>query len=306
MKILNREKNIKNIEDAINSNAKPYTLVIMPAIFISILFIIPFLWGIYLTFTNFKLGSQSMDFNWFRNYWSILTSEDFWGAAIRTLQYALLAVSIEFMLAVILSMLMNTETFMAKVMRRLISFPLMIAPILATLALKLMLNNRFGVVNYLLSFFGQQDFAWGASPATSMFTVILVDIWIFTPFMALIILAGLRSLPKDPLEAAEVDGASSRDIFFKIMAPMILPTVLVAVIFRFIDCVKVFDVIWGMTAGGPGSSTLTLSIQGYVLSFSAMDIAKGNTVLGLIWIINLVLGNKLLDFWRVSRERLGS
>jgi multiple sugar transport system permease protein len=139
-----------------------------------------------------------------------------------------------------------------------------------------------------------------------MFTVILVDIWIFTPFMALIILAGLRSLPKDPLEAAEVDGASSRDIFFKIMAPMILPTVLVAVIFRFIDCVKVFDVIWGMTAGGPGSSTLTLSIQGYVLSFSAMDIAKGNTVLGLIWIINLVLGNKLLDFWRVSRERLGS
>ena len=94
--------------------------------------------------------------------------------------------------------------------------------------------------------------------------------------------------------------------FFKIMAPMILPTVFVAVIFRFIDCVKVFDVIWGMTAGGPGSSTLTLSIQGYVLSFSAMDIAKGNTVLGLIWIINLVLGNKLLDFWRVSRERLGS
>lgn len=304
MKRIKKEKKMNDIQSAIKADAKPYTLIIMPAIFISILFIIPFLWGIYLTFTSFKLGSQAMKFNWFQNYWAVISSRSFWSAALKTLQFSLFAVSIEFAVAVLLSMLMNTETFMAKLMRRVISFPLMIAPILATIALKLMLNNRFGIVNYMLSFFGQQDFPWGASPKTAMFTVILVDIWIFTPFIVLILLAGLRSLPKDPLEAAEVDGATRMSILMEIMTPLLLPTILIAIIFRFIDCVKAFDVIWGMTAGGPGDATMNLSIHGYVLSFSAMDIAKGNTVLVFVWLINMFLGTKLVNFWKEARERL--
>lgn len=305
MKAITAEGRINHIQAAQKADTKPYTLIIMPAILISILFLIPFVWGIYLTFTDFRLGSQAAQFNWFQNYRVVLSSRSFWGAALKTLQFSVFAVGLEFAVGTVLAMLMNTETFMARLMRRVISFSLMIAPIIATIALKLMLNNRFGIVNYVLSFFGRQDFPWGASPKTAMFTVILADIWIFTPFIVLILLAGLRSLPRDPLEAAQVDGATNVSIFTEIMLPMLLPTMLIAIIFRFIDCVKAFDVIWGMTAGGPGDATMNLSIHGYVMSFSALDIAKGTTVLVFVWLLNMFLGTKLLGFWKEARARLG-
>jgi len=294
------------IKNAIMANERPYTLIVYPALLVTILFMLPFIWGIWLTFTNYRLGAKNVQFNWFQNYWSVLTMDNFLSTAWRTIQFTVIATSVELMLAFALAVLMNTETIMAKVMRRLISFPLMIAPVIATLALKLMLNSKFGIVNYLLSFFGKGDFQWGASPSTSMFTVILVDIWIYTPFMVLIILAGMRGLPKDPIEAASVDGASKMSTLKNITFPIMMPTILLAFIFRFIDCIKCFDVIYGMTAGGPGDSTTVFCILGYVLSFSSMDIAKGNTILVFVWILNMFLGTKLINFWKASRERIGS
>lgn len=293
------------IQLAISKNERPYTMIVYPALLVTILFMLPFIWGIWLTFTNYRLGAANVKFNWFQNYWILLTSENFLNSAWKTTQFTLIATGMELLLAFALSVLMNTETIMAKVMRRLISLPLMIAPVVATLALKLMLNSKFGIVNYLMSFFGKGDFQWGASPDSSMFTVILVDIWIYTPFMVLIILAGMRGLPKDPIEAASVDGASKFNILRNISFPIMLPTVLVAFIFRFIDCIKCFDVIWGMTAGGPGDSTTVFCILGYVLSFSSMDIAKGNTIMVLVWVINMVLGTKLINAWTSARKRIG-
>lgn len=309
MKLFKKKNTIDSdanrIQQAIIENERPYTLIVWPALLVTILFMLPFIWGIGLTFTNYRLGAANVKFNWFQNYWTILTSNNFLNAAWKTTQFTLIATGIELLLAFGLSVLMNTETIMAKVMRRLISLPLMIAPVVATLALKLMLNSKFGIVNYLLSFFGLGDFAWGASPDSSMFTVILVDIWIFTPFMVLIILAGMRGLPKDPIEAASVDGASKFTTLKNISFPIMLPTILVAFIFRFIDCIKCFDVIWGMTAGGPGDSTTVFCILGYVLSFSSMDIAKGNTILVFVYIINMFLGTKLINLWKESRARIG-
>ena len=309
MKLFKKKNTIDSdanrIQQAIIENERPYTLIVWPALLVTILFMLPFIWGIGLTFTNYRLGAANVKFNWFQNYWTILTSNNFLNAAWKTTQFTLITTGIELLLAFGLSVLMNTETIMAKVMRRLISLSLMIAPVVATLALKLMLNSKFGIVNYLLSFFGLGDFAWGASPDSSMFTVILVDIWIFTPFMVLIILAGMRGLPKDPIEAASVDGASKFTTLKNISFPIMLPTILVAFIFRFIDCIKCFDVIWGMTAGGPGDSTTVFCILGYVLSFSSMDIAKGNTILVFVYIINMFLGTKLINLWKESRARIG-
>lgn len=299
------DNNADRIQKAIMEVERPYTMIVYPALLITILFLLPFVWGIGLTFTNYRLGAANVKFTFLHNYWAVLTSNNFLKAAWKTTQFTLLATGIELLLAFGLSVLMNTETIMAKIMRRLISLPLMIAPVVATLALKLMLNSKFGIVNYLMSFFGLRDFPWGASPSTSMFTVILVDIWIFTPFMTLIILAGMRGLPKDPIEAASVDGASKFTTLKDISFPIMLPTILVAFIFRFIDCIKCFDVIWGMTAGGPGDSTTVFCILGYVLSFSSMDIAKGNTILVFVWLINMFLGTKLINLWRDSRTRIG-
>lgn len=283
---------------------RPYTLIILPSIIVTILFLIPFLWGLYLSFTGYRLNNPTQAINWGINYWNIIKSVRFWKSVSVTFQYTFFVVFFETLLGFFIANLLNTETIMAKIMRRIIALPLMIAPIIGTILLKLMLNNQFGIINYFLSFIGLGDFPWGASPNTSLLTIVLVDIWIYTPFMVLIMLAGLRGLPKDPYEAAVVDGAKSRNILSKITLPMILPTALIAIIFRTIDSIKVFDIAFGMTAGGPGDSTTTFSILGYVFTFSALDVAKGTTIMVITWIIVLILGRKLVQYWENTRTRL--
>ena len=284
---------------------RTYTLIIIPAIVITILFLIPCFWGIGLSFTNYRLNLPVAKMNWGRTYAVLLSTLSFWKAALRTLQFTLFAVSVELLLGFGIAFLLSTETFMAKVLRRIIVFPLMIAPIIGTIMLKLMMNNKFGVINYLLSFVGGKDFPWGASPNLSMFTVIIVDVWIFTPFMIVIILAGLRALPREPYEAAIVDGSKGFDTMLNITLPMVMPTVLIALIFRVIDSIKVFDVIWGMTGGGPGDSTTVFSILGYIFTFGSLDVAKGTAIMLLVWVGIMFLGNKLVAYWQSSRARLG-
>lgn len=283
---------------------RPYTVIILPAVLITILFLIPFFWGIGTSFTNYKLNNPNIHFNWGKTYWTLVSNMRFWKAALRTFQFTLFVVGIELIFGFFIAYLLNNETFMAKIVRRVIVFPLMIAPIIGTVLLKLMLNNKFGIINHFLSFFGAGDFPWGASPSTSMFTVILVDTWIFTPFMVLIILAGLRALPKDPYEAARVDGASGKHILWNITLPMVLPTILIAVIFRVIDSIKVFDVIWGMTAGGPGDTTTVFSILGYIFTFSSLDVAKGTALMVLVWVALIFIGNKMVAYWGKARARM--
>jgi multiple sugar transport system permease protein len=283
---------------------RPYTLIILPAMIVTFLFLIPFIWGLGLSFTNYKLNTSVTVINWGRNYWNLLKTLRFWKATFRTFEFTFFVVSIEFFVGFFIAILLNTETIMARILRRVIVFPLMIAPILGTILLKLMMNNNFGVINYLLSFIGLGDFPWGASPNTSMLTVVLVDVWIFTPFVVVIILAGLRALPKDPYEAASVDGARGKYVLWNITLPMVMPTALIAVIFRIIDSIKVFDIVWGMTAGGPGDSTTVFSILGYIFTFSSLDVAKGTTIMVLVWIAVLLLGNKLVQYWAITKSRL--
>jgi len=299
-------KRVNVFTEEIKRVQRPYTLIILPAIIVTILFLIPFIWGLGLSFTNYRLNNPNVRINWGKTYYVLVTSLRFWKATLRTFQFTFFAVSFELAFGFLIAYLLNTETFMAKVLRRIIVFPLMIAPIIGTVILKLMMNNNFGIINYFLSFFGMGDFAWGASPKTSMLTVVLVDVWIFTPFMVVIILAGLRALPKEPYEAALVDGSKGLYTMWNITLPMIMPTVLIAVIFRVIDSIKVFDVVFGMTGGGPGDSTTVYSILGYVFTFSALDVAKGTTIMVLVWVAILFIGQKFVQYWQLARTRLGN
>jgi len=283
---------------------RPYTLIILPAILISIVFLIPFLWGLYLTFTRYKLSDPTLSFNWGLNYWNMVKSVKFWKSILATFQYTFFCVSIQTILGFFIAILLNTETIMAKIMRKIIVIPLMIAPIIGTIMLNLMMQNKFGIFNYLLSFIGLRDFPWGASASTAMLTVVLVDVWIFTPFMVLIMLAGIRGLPKDPFEAARVDGARGITVLIHMTFPMVLPTFLVAVIFRIIDSLKAFDIIFGMTAGGPGDTTSVFSVFGYLLTFTALDVSRGTTLMIIAWLIIFLISRKLVQYWEITRSRL--
>ena len=291
-------------EILIRKQRRPYTLIVLPGIILTILFLIPFLWGIVLSFTGYRLNYPKVIFNWGANYWNLFSSSTFWHSTLVTFTYTAAAVAVEMVLGYYIATLLDHETVMARVMRRLIVLPFMVAPIIGTLLLKLMLNNRFGVVNYLLGFIGLRDFPWAASSSTAMMTVVLVDIWIFTPFVVLILFAGKRGISRDPIDAARVDGASTVSMTRKIVLPMMMPTLFIALIFRVIDSIIAFDIVWGMTGGGPGDATTAYTVTGYVKVFLSLDVAKGTSVLVVAWLIVFLVSQQMVKQWNEARKRL--
>lgn len=281
----------------------PYFLL-MPALAILAGILIPFFISVYYTLTDFRLGSPNVSFVGIQNYIDLLTSMEFWKQSSVTFRYAFFAVGIESLLGLIIGLLLNTETIAAKIGRVFLLFPLMIAPIVGTLLWKLMMSPTFGVLNYFLSFIGLREFAWGAAPQSAMLTVVLVDVWIFTPFFALLILAGLRAMPQAPFEAARVDGASRFFILKNLTLPMILPYYLVALVFRLIDSLRQFDIIYGMTKGGPFDVLMNYQVTAYTRSFSYKDFSGGATIMVINFLIVFVVSKVLLTYWRKAQDKL--
>lgn len=182
--------------------------------------------------------------------------------------------------------------------------PLMIAPLITTLIWKLMMSPEFGVLNYFLSFFGYRNFPWATSPDTAMFTVLLIEIWTFTPFIALLVLAGLRSLPREPFEAANVDGASRWFIFWNITLPLLTPYIVIAVIFRLIDSLRQFDIIFGMTKGGPGDTLMNFQVSAYTSTFTYGKPALGLAYIIVNWIIIFAISFFLVNYWQKTQKQI--
>ena len=192
---------------------------------------------------------------------------------------------------------------MTNILSVLLILPLMVAPAIAALMWKLMTNSNFGVLSYLVSLIGFHDMRWGASPSTALFTVVLVDVWVYTPFIAILLLAGLRGLPRQPFEAAELDGVPQSFVFFRILLPMLLPYILTASLFRMLDSIQQFDIIYAMTQGGPGDTLLVFQVQAYLQAFTFTDIGRASAILMILWAITYALTTVFMKNWTRLRER---
>ena len=281
----------------------PY-LIISPAMIITGAVLIPFFISIYFSFTNYRFTRPNYKFVGFDNYIFIFTSPDFWHSVKVTFFYATVAVGIEMTLGTITAFLLNTQTLMAKIFRPFLLMPLMIAPLITTLIWKLMMSPEFGILNYFLSFFGYRNFPWATSPNTAMFTVLLIEVWTFTPFIALLVLAGLRSLPKEPFEAASVDGASRWFIFRNVTLPLLTPYIVIAVIFRLIDSLRHFDIIFGMTKGGPGNTLMNFQVFAYTSTFTYGKMALGLAYIIVNWIIIFGISFFLVNYWQKTQKQI--
>ena len=281
----------------------PY-LIIIPALALTLPVLVPFFQSIYYSMTTYSLTNPVKNFVWFENYVWLFTDPDFWNSVRVTFVYAFTTVGIELILGLIIALLLNEETFLAKIFRPLLLMPLMIAPIIGTLIWKLMMSPEFGVLNYFLSFFGARNFQWASAENTAMLSVVLIDVWMFTPFIALLLLAGLRSMPQPPFEAAMVDGASRWFIFRYLTIPMLMPFIIVAVVFRLIDSLRQFDIIFGLTKGGPGSTLMNFQVSAYTTAFTYTQIADGSALMMINWVIIYVFSMFLVKFWRKSQDRL--
>jgi multiple sugar transport system permease protein len=264
---------------------------------------IPFLAAICLSFTDYSLNSSDVSFIGFDNYLSMLQSSDFWHSLWITIEYAFLCTAVEMLLGVGVALLLNDENIVARFLRIVLIFPLMIAPVIGTLIWKLITNPSVGILVGPMRMIGLGDFKWAASPDTAMFSLVVVDAWVYTPFVIILVLAGLRSLPKSPYEAALIDGGSPWFVFKNLTLPMLAPVLLITLVFRLMLSLQEFSIIFALTEGGPGDATMSLSLQAYNRAFPFYGLAEAIPMMLFLWALVYLVSFILIGFWRRAQQR---
>jgi multiple sugar transport system permease protein len=254
----------------------------------------PFLASVWLSLTNYLLTDPPARFIGLRNYTELMTSPDFWQALVTSVVFTAGAVFLECAVGVAIAVLLHSETRLIGFLRTIYLLPLAITPVAALFTFRMMLNPGLGVVNYLLRQVGLPPQDWLGSHSLALFTLILVDTWQWTPFMLLIIAGGLASLSEEPFEAAKLDGANAIQILIHVTLPLLRPFLYVAVLFRSIDAFKTFDLIYVLTAGGPGTATTTINLYGYKQAIEFLSLGRGAAIAIVIMIIMTIYANLLM------------
>ena len=265
----------------------PYLYLLPSILILAFTSLYPICYSIYYSFFNWRWGNEK-DFVGISNYIFLLTDKDFWIIIKNTFVFAFFACLIEIILGVLLAIYIDRIKYGSTIIRTLLLIPLMISGISVTMLFKVILDNMFGIVPYFLSFIGIKSNFFGSYDA-AMPTIIGLDVWWQTSFVFIIILAGFQSIPSEPIEAAKMDGASEWEITRYIRLPMIRSLLFLVLIFRSIDTLKVFDIIWGTTGGGPGLATEALQTYAYRVAYSFLEMSKSMTIMVLFSIVVIFL-----------------
>jgi len=276
------------------SNWLPWIMT-APATLAMIGIMYPFAIAVYYSFTNYRIVSQTYSFVGLRNYVRMFSDPNFWEAMGNTLMFAACALAVELSLGFLIALLLNRQVKGVSIVRALLLLPLMVPPVISGMMWKTMLASGSGPVNYLL---GLGTYAWFSNPWSARFVVVFIEIWSSTPFVALVLLSGLQSLPREPFEAAQVDGAHFWFILRRLMLPMLQPFILVVLLFRVVDVIKLFDIIFATTGGGPMYVTTTIPILVYKEVFISYNLGSAIAKVLMLWVINYGL-----SFWLASRWR---
>ncbi len=243
--------------------------------------------------TNLSLASflPSGQFIGLNNYRQLLQADPaFYAALMRTFLFVCLAVPAELVLGLAMALLLDREFSARRAIITMIMLPTMVAPVVVGMMWRLLLMPSFGPLTYWLNQFGFFTEQSVFSGETSAFlALVLIDIWEWTPFMMLILLAGLTALPQDPIEAAYLDGASSWQVLWHVQLPLLRPLIVIALMFRTIDASKVFDSIYVLTGGGPGTATEVISIFAYRTTFISWKLGYGAAICLVLAYLSLII-----------------
>ena len=265
----------------------PYFFLLPSILILAFTSLYPICYSIYYSLFNWRWGNEK-DFVGLSNYIFLLTDKDFWIIIKNTFVFAFFACLVEIIVGVLLAIYIDRIKYGSTIIRTLLLIPLMISGISVTMLFKVILDNMFGIIPYFLSFIGIKSNFFGSYDA-ALPTIIGLDVWWQTSFVFIIILAGFQSIPSEPIEAAKMDGASEWEITRYIRLPMIRSLLFLVLIFRSIDTLKVFDIIWGTTGGGPGLATEALQTYAYRVAYSFLEMSKSMTVMVLFSIVVIFL-----------------
>jgi multiple sugar transport system permease protein len=260
--------------------------------------IVPLLQTIRLSLFRVKLGR---DPTWagLDNYLRVFTDQFFWISLRNTVSFTVLAVGFELVLGLSLALLLYGEVNRWRsVLRTLFLLPMVLSPVVVGVTWRALLTPEFG---WISQFFGP-GISWLADPQLALITLAIVDVWQWTPFVFIILLSGLLSIPVDIFEAARIDGANGWHRFSRIILPSLAPLITIVVLLRAIDAFKIFDLVFNLTQGGPGTSTETLAFYIYRLSFKSYDLGYGAAISMVLSLLVGFLISVFLRFARPARE----
>ena len=262
-------------------SADKSTRFILPALLLlAAVTIYPLMQVIHLSFLRKLLIFDISEFVGFQNYIFLLQDERFWGALKNTAYFTALSVVCELILGFAFALLLNRAFFGKGMARAIILVPWAIPTVVSAKMWEWMYNTDFGIFNYLLG----TKINWLGDPQWALNAAIFMDVWKTTPFVAIILLAGLQVIPRDLYSAARIDGAGSLRLFWSITLPLLKPVILIVVIFRCLDAFRVFDAVYVLTGGGPANTTETLSIYAYKVLFQTLQFGYGSTLAVIVFL----------------------
>jgi len=282
--------------------ARHYGWFIVPAAVVVLAVIIfPWIFTLYVSAHDWHLGGAR---SWvgLDNYIKLFSDSRFGWAMLRTLFYTLLAVIFPMLLGLAAALAFNRKFPLRGLARTIFILPMMATPVAVALVWTMTFHPQLGVLNWLLAQVGLPPSMWVYSANTVIPTLVMIEVWHWTPLVMLLILGGLASLPIDPYEAAKIDGANGWQAFRHITLPLLMPFIVVALIIRCIDALKAFDTIYVITQGGPGSASETINIFLYLQAFAFYNVGYASAVVVVFFVIILALAALLL--WTRQRVKM--
>ncbi len=287
---------------SVKKNIVPYLFMSPTMIWILFFMIYPLIFALVMAFKRFKMeaGLSFLNMPWvgIGNFTDAFTDKLFLLSIRKTFFFLFIALSIEFLLGMVISLLLNRKKGIKLdyIWITLLLTPLMFPLIASGNLWRMLFDTRWGFINSIITGLGFNSINFLGNPDYAYIAILVVEIWQWTPFVIIILLAGLRSIPAEPIEAATVDGASKWQVFIRVILPMLTPQILIVLLIRGMDIFKTFDFIYALTFGGPGESTTLVSFYIYRQSFIQFKLGYGAALSWIIFVIIYIIAFIILKF----------
>jgi multiple sugar transport system permease protein len=283
-----KSKTMRTLEQSEKRFAR---LIILPGMIVLILLVAgPLVYMFFNTFLSKTLAvHRPAEFVWFKNYGSLFENARFWNDFFHTILIMVIGIPVQSALALIIALLLNKRFPGSRIVIALFLIPVMITPVVGSFEWKIILDQRFGPLNYVLGLFGIGPQSWLARPGLAFASILIVDTWQWTPFVSTVLLAGLAAIPRQVYEASNVDGSSDFKTFWRVTMPLLRPIFALVILLRIVFIFKIFDPIQILTGGGPGTATETLSFLTYTMGFTWFNVGMTATIAVVQLIIMIII-----------------
>lgn len=287
---------------AVQSDRVKHLLIAPPLLFLLLLSVIPLLLTLGLSLTSMDISGKG---SWIGidNYIRLSSDPIFIESYVNTLIFVAVGLPIQYFLGLGLALLVHGTPGGQRLWRLIIPIPLMVAPLVIGFIWKTIFDSRFGPVNDVITALGGEAIPWITDNLLAFVSILVVDTWQWTPFVFLILYAGLRTLPVEPFEAARVDGASRWRMFWDVTFPMLIPASVAAILLRGIEAFKIFDIVFYITGGGPGTATTTTTLTAYFTGLRSGYVGYGGAMAVILFLTVILFGFTLPVMVRLVTRR---